>query len=128
MKKTVSLVLAALMLTASVSAADFNDISGHWAETVINELSDKGIVSGFGDGSFMPNGVVTRINAGDISRQGRPATGVKIQNLQENDSVITVNKIVGQSTDDPIDKAIENAIDNAVEQTKLLDVEDKPEA
>lgn len=60
MKKTVSFVLAALMLTVSASAAEFNDIRGHWAETVINELSDKGIVSGFGDGSFMPNGVVTR--------------------------------------------------------------------
>ena len=67
------------------------------------------------------NGVVTRINAGAISRQGRPATGVKIQNLQENDSVITVNKIINQ--DDPIDKAIEDAIDNAVEQTKLLDID-----
>lgn len=90
------------------------------ALTIVNETDDIMVVTA--------NGVVTRINAGDISRQGRPATGVKIQNLQENDSVITVNKIVGQSTDDPIDKAIENAIDNAVEQTKLLDVEDKPEA
>ena len=90
------------------------------ALTIVNENDDIMVVTA--------NGVVTRINAGDISRQGRPATGVKIQNLQENDSVITVNKIVGQSTDDPIDKAIENAIDNAVEQTKLLDVEDKPEA
>ncbi|MFQ8625475.1 MAG: DNA gyrase C-terminal beta-propeller domain-containing protein [Candidatus Gastranaerophilaceae bacterium] len=27
------------------------------------------------------NGVVTRLNAGSISRQGRPATGVRAQNL-----------------------------------------------
>ena len=66
------------------------------------------------------NGVVTRINAGDISRQGRPATGVKIQNLQDNDSVITVNKIVGQADD--VEKAIEEAVDKAVEQTKLIDI------
>ena len=44
----------------------------------------------------------------------------KIQNLQDNDSVITVNKIVGQGDD--IDKAIEEAVDKAVEQTKLIDV------
>lgn len=87
------------------------------ALTIVNENDDIMVVTA--------NGVVSRIKAGDISRQGRPATGVKIQNLQENDSVITVNKIVGQSTDDPIDKAIENAIDNAVEQTKLIDIENK---
>ena len=79
------------------------------ALTIVNETDDIMVVTA--------NGVVTRINAGDISRQGRPATGVKIQNLQENDSVITVNKIVGQ--EDPIDKAIEEAVDNSIEQTKL---------
>ena len=82
------------------------------ALTIVSEKDDIMVVTA--------NGVVTRINAGDISRQGRPATGVKIQNLQDNDSVITVNKIVGQGDD--IDKAIEEAVDKAVEQTKLIDV------
>ena len=40
------------------------------------------------------NGVVTRINAGSISQQGRPATGVRAQNLNEGDSVVSVNKII----------------------------------
>ena len=44
------------------------------------------------------NGIVTRIKAGDISCQGRPATGVRAQNLVDNDTVVSVNKIV--STDD----------------------------
>ena len=43
------------------------------------------------------NGIVTRIKAGDISCQGRPATGVRAQNLTDNDTVVSVNKIV--STD-----------------------------
>ena len=40
------------------------------------------------------NGVVTRINAGSISQQGRPATGVRAQNLNDGDSVVSVNKII----------------------------------
>lgn len=39
------------------------------------------------------NGVVTRQKAGNISRQGRPATGVRIQSLFEGDTVVAVNKI-----------------------------------
>jgi len=38
-------------------------------------------------------GITTRQKAYDISRQGRPATGVTVQRLVENDSVVAVNKI-----------------------------------
>jgi DNA gyrase subunit A len=40
------------------------------------------------------NGVVNRQNVSNISRQGRPATGVCVQCLLENDAVVAVNKIV----------------------------------
>ena len=40
------------------------------------------------------NGIVTRIKANSISQQGRPATGVKAQNLVGNDTVVSVQKIV----------------------------------
>ena len=46
------------------------------------------------------NGVVTRINAGSISQQGRPATGVRAQNLNDGDSVVSVNKIINPDDDD----------------------------
>ena len=46
------------------------------------------------------NGIVTRIKAGDISCQGRPATGVRAQNLVDNDTVVSVNKIVNTDKDD----------------------------
>ena len=46
------------------------------------------------------NGIVTRIKAGDISCQGRPATGVRAQNLTDNDTVVSVNKIVNTDKDD----------------------------
>lgn len=40
------------------------------------------------------NGVIVRQVAEDISQQGRMATGVRVQNMDANDSVVSVNKIV----------------------------------
>lgn len=40
------------------------------------------------------NGVVVRLRAAEISRQSRMATGVRLQNLDENDYVASVTKIV----------------------------------
>ena len=38
----------------------FTDIAGHWGETFIKALADKGMVDGVGDGKFNPDGTVTR--------------------------------------------------------------------
>lgn len=71
------------------------------------------------------NGIVTRIKAGDISRQGRPATGVRAQNLVDGDAVMSVNKIVNPDEDDDIfvvkaqPEQVES--DTVAEQTSLLD-------
>ncbi|MEM0950649.1 MAG: DNA gyrase subunit A [Cyanobacteria bacterium P01_H01_bin.74] len=45
------------------------------------------------------NGVVVRLTASDISRQGRMATGVRLQNLDENDFVASVTKVVSLEKD-----------------------------
>ena len=71
------------------------------------------------------NGVVSRIKADCISRQGRPATGVKIQNLTEGDMVCTINKIVDPDTDDETSlesaPTVETPVDNSVQQS-ILDI------
>ncbi|MBH5317524.1 S-layer homology domain-containing protein [Paenibacillus sp. GSMTC-2017] len=36
------------------------DITGHWAETAIKQAVDKGIVTGYANGTFKPNHAVTR--------------------------------------------------------------------
>ena len=46
------------------------------------------------------NGVVTRVSASDISRQGRPATGVRVQTLDGDDSVVSVNKVIDTDEDE----------------------------
>ncbi len=56
------------------------------ALTIVEEKDEIMVVSA--------NGVVTRVSASSISRQGRPATGVKVQNLNDGDSVVSVNKII----------------------------------
>lgn len=71
------------------------------------------------------NGVVTRLNAGSISRQGRPATGVRAQNIVDSDTVVSVNKIVNPDEDEQVKKDVasmdaQEAQAN-VSQTSLLD-------
>ena len=68
------------------------------------------------------NGIVSRLKPGDISRQGRPATGVKIQNLMNNDQVCTVNKIANtdDETETTTEKVKETEEDNS-SQGKLLE-------
>ncbi len=63
------------------------------------------------------NGVVTRQKVGNISKQGRPATGVRIQALMEHDQVAVVNKIVIPATEEQSEEAEEIA-----EQKTLTDV------
>jgi len=55
------------------------------AITIVDENDEIMIVSA--------NGVVTRQKAGNISKQGRAATGVCVQSLIDDDSVVAVNKI-----------------------------------
>ena len=87
------------------------------ALTIVKESDDIMMVTA--------NGVVTRLNAGSISRQGRPATGVRAQNLTENDTVVSVNKILNPDEDEQVKKdvAAMDAQDaqNNVAQTSLLD-------
>ena len=62
--------------------------------TIVDEKDEIMIVTA--------NGVVTRQLAGSISRQGRPATGVRIQNMMDDDTVAIVNKIVDLEESDSI--------------------------
>ena len=93
------------------------------ALTIVKESDDIMMVTA--------NGVVTRLNAGSISRQGRPATGVRAQNLTDNDTVVSVNKILNPDEDETVKKDVA-AMDAAeaesnVAQTSLLSDDNKAE-
>ena len=63
MKKTILLLtLCCLLLfvfSLSVSATDYNDIKGHWAQEQIEKWSDASILKG-SEGLFRPNDSITR--------------------------------------------------------------------
>ena len=52
---------AAVMLLSTVSAmAAFRDTAGHWAEKTLTEWQEQGLIDGYSDGSFQPDGTMTR--------------------------------------------------------------------
>ena len=52
-------VVASLALSTTVWAAP-RDIQGHWAQSTINTWVERGDISGYPDGTFRPNGYITR--------------------------------------------------------------------
>ncbi len=48
------------------------------------------------------NGVIVRQKVNDIPHQGRMATGVRVQNIDENDEVVSVNPMVNPDDDEDV--------------------------
>ncbi|SJZ40279.1 S-layer homology domain-containing protein [Selenihalanaerobacter shriftii] len=63
-KKIISTILVMILITVLslpvLAAGQVNDIKGHWAETEINELLSKNILSTYNNGNFKPNQPITR--------------------------------------------------------------------
>ena len=64
MKKLLLILGLALLLTCGSSAAawgaTYTDTAGHWAESAIEEWSGEYVILGYPDGSFRPDGEITR--------------------------------------------------------------------
>ncbi len=57
------LLVLALVFTLTpfaMAASSFTDVDGHWAEDAIVKAVDAGYVKGYPDGTFKPNGNITR--------------------------------------------------------------------
>ncbi|MGI5971860.1 MAG: S-layer homology domain-containing protein [Oscillospiraceae bacterium] len=60
MKRLTALFLVLCLLTAPVFAVGtFSDIQNHWAKDYIEDLAERGIVSGFEDGTVLPEKNIT---------------------------------------------------------------------
>lgn len=65
-KRFVSIVLAIAMILTMVPFSAFadettaSDLDGHWAENVITEWMDYGVIKGYEDGTVRPNNSITR--------------------------------------------------------------------
>ncbi|MGN7382620.1 S-layer homology domain-containing protein [Paenibacillus sp. SAFN-117] len=60
-RKTYTLTIERIQpVEAVIPAISFTDIPGHWSESYIKRAAEKGIVSGYPDGTFKPHHPVTR--------------------------------------------------------------------
>ena len=67
MKRGVCVFLLICMVVTSVAAAWFPDVpTSHEHYDAITALSEKGIINGYSDGTFKPNGNITRAEAATI--------------------------------------------------------------
>ncbi|UIE37741.1 S-layer homology domain-containing protein [Leptodesmis sichuanensis] len=70
LKSSPALLVAVSLVTSSLAPlaiappsqaqSSFSDVQGSWAQPCISELSQRGIISGYPDGTFRPNNPVTR--------------------------------------------------------------------
>ncbi|KUK72834.1 MAG: S-layer domain protein [Clostridiales bacterium 38_11] len=66
-KKILSWLLTLAMIftmfggvSISASGLEFNDVENHWAKDSIDQWIEKGLIKGYDDGTFKPNGYITR--------------------------------------------------------------------
>ena len=81
-KRTIAALISACMLSAAplpAFAKTFDDIQGHWAQPVIEELADKGIIDGESETRYNPEGQVTRAEFVKL------LTGTQTEQLPETD-------------------------------------------
>lgn len=65
-KRIVSLLLSLGLfcsLASPVMAVEFTDLEGHWAASYINELADRGYLTGYSDGTVKPDRIITACEA-----------------------------------------------------------------
>ena len=62
-------IVASIVISAPVIAAEFSDVEAHWARPFIEALAEENVISGFPDGTFKPNAPVTRAQFAAIVRQ-----------------------------------------------------------
>ena len=58
----------------------FSDVKGNWAEETIYEIADLGLVNGYPNGTFQPNGFITNAEVAAVYYKlffyGKPAEGL----------------------------------------------------
>jgi lysophospholipase L1-like esterase len=109
----------------------FTDISGHWAEDIINTMASKRMVQGDGNGIFNPEGTVTRA---EFLKMAMEATGIVGHAYREGECLDAANDdwycyyLQGALDKDLIPEAmIENCTSEKVTKT-LAEATDESEA
>ncbi|MDT0125704.1 S-layer homology domain-containing protein [Paenibacillus sp. RRE4] len=99
--------------TSDSAVSRFSDIKGHWAQATIAKAYGKNLISGYQDGTFRPNGKITRGEYAAIlaratrieKAQGQEEGEVSFPDLQGHWSETAVRQLVGQGFIDAGDYA-----------------------
>ena len=73
-----SAALVASAVAPVASAKDFKDTKGNTHETAIDALSDAGVITGYPDGSFLPNKTLTRSDVVKLMGKWLVSEGYKV--------------------------------------------------
>lgn len=69
--RLLALTTVAVMLLPTVPAmAAFRDTAGHWAEKTLTEWQEQGLIDGYSDGGFQPDGTMTRAGFAKLMNRG----------------------------------------------------------
>ncbi|CAM4353606.1 S-layer homology domain-containing protein [Paenibacillus xylanexedens] len=86
--------------TSDTALSKFKDIKGHWAQATIAKAYEKNLISGYQDGTFRPNGKITRGEYATILARATELEKVQGQNpfadLKGHWSEAAVSQLVGQ--------------------------------
>lgn len=97
-------VLSSFAFVNTAMAAEFDDIRGHWAEKIINNLADSGVVSGISDSEFNPNGTVTRA---EFFKMALNAVGIEDVTFRDGECLdVTASDWYGPCIQSALDKGL----------------------
>lgn len=63
---TAGFIQASATVNVESAAPLYSDTAGHWAESMINEVTKMGLMGGYGDGTFDSDGKVTRAQVATV--------------------------------------------------------------
>jgi len=80
-----SILLAFCFSLVTADAVAFPDIQTHWAKDCINQMASRNLVTGYPDGTFRPNGSITRAEFAVLMLNAFPDAEVKRRGLKFTD-------------------------------------------
>lgn len=99
-----TMALAVSVTAVTASAAHFSDTDCHWAEEIIDDLSQRGIVNGISQTEFNPDGTVTR---GEFLKMAMEIAGIETVEYRSGECLdVTASDWYGEYVQSALDKGL----------------------
>ena len=100
MQPATSIISGNSISAATITQGQFSDVIGHWAQSDIELLAGMGVIEGYRDGNFRPEGTITRAEFSKILSQ--------LMNLEGNNQAFS--DTTGHWAESEINGLVENGI------------------